>query len=203
MPKTIEDELSPSKVNDLLRVWAEQVTDDWIKDRPPSSPEHHKRKDFSREELVQLACIGRLADDVQHQELLKEKRWPAPNTWSPGPHMWILIQSLYKDFGFVIGFVQHVRDRMADDDGYYLSKATKVRERTLSRGGKIRVNGRMFRTLKRNPFVAAWFKELCQRENIKPSNPALSQALEKTGRYEVSATAPKESTRGNRHRADG
>jgi hypothetical protein len=186
VPKSIESQLSPDALRKAWREWCEQVTDEWIAPRAEPSPEHPSRKGFTREELIELAHIARLGDDGFRTEITPEG--------NPGPRMCALVKAMYREFGYTLGFMQHVRDCMADDEGFYVNKATGIRERS-ARGGKIVVDARFFRRLREHPFIAQWFTSWCKQKAIAPSNPALCAALESTGRYHVLQYAIKESTR--------
>jgi hypothetical protein len=194
MPKPITAELEPEALATVLRKWAERVTDSWIRKRPPNSPEHHERKGFTRNELVELAETTWGGDDVVRR-VLKEAQGAKDRVCVvPALGMERVVCALLKEFGFALGFMHHVRLQMAKDDGFYLNKASGIRER-LDVDRKIMVTARMFRKLKRTPNVVAAFTDWHTRKNIAPSNPAFSNFLEASGRYKVLPSAPKESTR--------
>lgn len=222
MPKSILKDITREALDAYLNAWAERVTDAWIKPRPASSPEHHEKKGFSRAELVELAKTAWLGDDAFVRETPAENlrgqdlsaranitiveptviqgvRRPTANFLGKryldvGPRMRGIVEAMLKEFGYTIGFLHHVREEMAKDDGFFLDKETNV-PRRFDKGGKRVVTARMFGKLRMNPFVAAAFRAWCGTRIEAPSNKDFSAFLAETGRFEVQPNAARESTR--------
>lgn len=186
MPIQIDAQLTPEALARAEQAWCDMVVTAWTDRRPPSSSEYHEKKGFSRDNLLTLALIARRGDDGFRAE-----------TSAPGGKlhsMKFLVEALYREFGFTIGFLHHAREILAPEMGFHPNKTTGIKERD-DRGGKIHVNARMLKLQRQNPFVVPYFVEWCRRKNIGASNPAFVNFLEDTGRYKVALGAIKESTR--------
>jgi hypothetical protein len=107
-------DFSEETANRKLREWATAATNDYIASRPAGTLEHHARQGFTIAQLVELAEIAYLADD-----LIAEERRVANSKFIPRSEMNLVFNAMYQNFGYVVGFLAHVRHP------WYLSRGAR------------------------------------------------------------------------------
>jgi hypothetical protein len=192
VPETIEHLLTDEAQLARRRAWAEEVVALWEADRGEGSSEHVSKKGFTREELVYLADLSAHADDIRIRELVAHGgKLPGRATWSPGPEMELIVQALYREFGYIVGFLAFARECATPGFGF-AGRGAKSFRPDASDGTRATMTPRVVDRFMRNPFFVAHVRDDAARRGVAPGWKDVVSLIEKLGVFAPTPTLLRE-----------
>lgn len=202
MPRTIKPQLERAAAGHYLKKEAEAVTKDWLDQRPESSPEHISKKRFSPGELVKLAEIAMTVDLTLAIETARNGGVIGhPRKWREDHPLHLISRSLHRDFGYIVGFLEHVRRSMAAGYGFTYNPERGIFEQRVDKStGKAKATADVLRTVMRDPRIAHAILLDCERRGVEPGMKDVVATIEGGGQFLATPSAAAEATRKPRRR---